>query len=213
MLKIVLIVIAVLLLVGMGVFFIVVKGPDVSKYEYLQEPQIVIIPDITVLEVSFTTPADGLKEVFGFLFKNYLKIKGVPKIPWNMPSSLARYENFLDFDMEISKREAAFKEMIWQGAAALPLPANITNVPDVRHEKLTARIVTWKYGETAEILHIGPYEKETPTGNKLTEYIEKQGYEITGSHEEVYLRGPGTPFCKPENYYTIIRYPVTKKQE
>jgi len=213
MLKIVLIIIVVLLVAGTGVIFMLVKGPDVSKYVHLQEPRIISIPDTTVLEVSFNTTTNGLKEVFGFLFKSYFKIKGVPKIPWKLPPSVARYENSLDFDMEISKREAAFDNMIWQGAAALPLPANVTSVPDVAHENLTVRMVIWKYGETAEILHIGPYEKEAPTGKKLKEYIEKQGYEITGSHEEVYLRGPGTPFCKPENYYTIIRYPVIRKPE
>ncbi|HIQ16265.1 MAG TPA: hypothetical protein EYH38_12005 [Leucothrix sp.] len=211
MLKTVLIIVAVLLLVGIAFFFMIVKGPDVTKYEYLQKPQITTIPDTNVLAVSFSTTADGLKEVFGFLFKNYLKIKGVPKMPWKMPSSAARYDNALDFDMEAEKREATFKNMIWEGVVAIPLPANITNLSESKHDKLTARITTWEYGETAEILHIGPYEKEAPTVKELKDYIDKQGYEITGLHEEVYLRGPGTPFCKPKNYYTIIRYPVKKK--
>ena len=213
MLKIVLIVVVVLLFAGMGVIFMVVKGPDVSKYTYLQDPQIVSIPDATVLEVSFRTSTEGLKEVFGFLFKNYFKIKGVPKLPWKIPPSLARYHNPLDFDMEASKRKAAFENIIWQGAAALPLPINITSAPNLEHKELTAGIVTWKYGNMAEILHIGAYEEEGPSVQKLNAFIEKQGYEIVGLHEEVYLRGPGTPFCKPENYYTIIRYPVNKKQK
>lgn len=211
MFKIVLIIVAVLLLAGMGFFFMLVKGPAVSKYAHLHEPQISTVPDSTVLEVAFHSPTDGLNEVFGFLFKSYLEIKGVPKMPWKMPPSAARYENELDFDMEPKKREAAFKNMMWKGVAAIPLPADITTIPNIKHDKLSAKIITWEYGETAEILHIGPYEKEAPTVNKLKEYIENQGYEISGLHEEVYLRSPGTPFCKPENYYTIIRYPVKKK--
>jgi hypothetical protein len=212
MFKIVLIIVAVLLLAGMFFFFMLVKGPDVTKYAHLHEPQIRTIPNSNVLEVSFHTPTDGLNGVFGFLFKSYLKIKGVPKMPWKMPPSAARYENELDFDMEAGKREAAFKNMVWEGVAALPLPANITTITNViKHDKLSAKIVTWEYGDTAEILHIGPYEKEAPTVNKLKEYIKTQGYEISGPHEELYLRSPGTPFCKPENFYTIIRYPVKKK--
>jgi len=211
MLKIVSIIIAILLLVGLGLFFMIVKGPDITKYEHLLEPQITTIPDTNVLEVSFTTSTDGLNEVFGFLFKSYLKIKGVPKMPWKMPPSAARYNNALDFDMEAKKRQAAFKNMIWEGVVAMPLPADITDVPIIEHDKLAAGIATWKYGETAQILHIGPYEEEAPTVQILKEYIDKKGYEITGIHEEVYLRSPGTPFCKPENYYTVIRYPVTKK--
>ena len=42
-------------------------------------------------------------------------------------------------------------------------------------------------------------------------FIKKEGYEICGLHEEEYLRGPGVPFVKPKDYYTIIRYPVCKK--
>ena len=210
MFNIVLIIVVVLLLAGLGFFFMLVKGPDVTKYAHLHEPQIRTIPDSKVLAVSFHTPTDGLNEVFSFLFKSYLKIKGVPKMPWRMPPSAARYENELDFDMEAKKREAAFENMIWEGVAAIPLPADITTSTNVKHDKLSAKRVTWEYGETAEILHIGPYEKEAPTVNKLKEYIKTQGYEISGLHEEMYLRSPGTPFCKPANFYTIIRYPVKK---
>lgn len=133
MFKIVLIIGAVLLLAGMGFFFMLIKGPDVEKYAHLHEPQIRAIPDSNVLEVAFHSPTDGLKEVFGFLFKSYFKIKGVPKMPWKMPPSAARYQNELDFDMEDTKREAAFKNMMWEGVASLPLPANISSAPAIKH--------------------------------------------------------------------------------
>lgn len=211
MLQFVLIVVFVLLLAGAAFFFMIIKGVDVAKFEYLREPQISSLPDITVVEVVFDTSTDGLKEMFGYLYKSYFKIKGVPKRPGKMPPSVARYENALDFEMEAEKRKAVFQNMIWKGSASIQLPADITAIPLVNHKQLTAKTTVWKYGETAEILHIGAYEDEASTVIRLRKYIKNQGYEITGLHEEVYLRSPGTPFCKPQDYYTIIRYPVKKK--
>ena len=209
--KIVLIIAAVVLS-GAGIsYFLMMKGPDLSKYEQLKNPRITTIPDTNVLEVPFETSTEGLKEVFAYLFKNYFKLKGVPKRAAKMPPPAARYENELDFKMEAGKRKTVFNNMIWKGVAAIPLPADITSFSAIRHKNLTAGITRWQYGETAEILHIGPYEKEAPTVNRLKQYIEKQGYELSGFHEEVYLRGPGSAFSKPDNYYTIIRYSVKKK--
>ncbi|NUM64306.1 GyrI-like domain-containing protein [candidate division KSB1 bacterium] len=72
-------------------------------------------------------------------------------------------------------------------------------------------MTTWEYGEVAEILHMGPYDKEQPTVARLMEFIKTQGYEVAGEHEEEYLKGP-TMFSRgdPEKYATIIRYRVRK---
>lgn len=194
-----------------GFFYYFMKGPDLSRYEYLKNPRITKIPDTNVLEVPFATSTEGLKAVFGFLFKNYFKLKGVPKRAAKMAPPAARYENALDFEMEEGKQETTFDAMTWKGVAAIPLADDITSVPDTGHNDLTAGISRWQYGETAEILHIGPYKKEAPTVRKLMQFIASQGYEVSGFHEEVYLRGPGSIFSKPETYYTLIRYPVKKK--
>jgi hypothetical protein len=72
-------------------------------------------------------------------------------------------------------------------------------------------VSTWEYGEVAEILHLGPYNREEPTMQRLKEFIREQGYVIVGGHEEEYIVGP-TPGEKgdPEIYMTIIRYRVRK---
>ncbi len=38
------------------------------------------------------------------------------------------------------------------------------------------KIGTWKYGEVAEILHVGRYDKEEPTVEKLKKFIADKGY-------------------------------------
>ncbi|MCD4812821.1 GyrI-like domain-containing protein [bacterium] len=213
MLKIVVIVGSVLVVLGIVAVLFMLKGPDLSKYKYLQDPRIAVLPDVKVMEIPFEVSSDGLGGVYKALFKTYFKLKGVPKGP-GMESPAARYENALDFDMDTKERETAFKNIIWKGSAAIPLSETISALPAINsQDNFIPRLTTWKYGETAEILHIGPYEKEAPTVNKLCAFIKAQGYEISGLHEEVYLRGPGMPFSKPENYQTIIRYPVKKTAE
>ena len=79
---------------------------------------------------------------------------------------------------------------------------------------MKASLETWEYGEVAEILHIGPYNKEEPTVNKLMNFIKEQGYEVAGLHEEEYLKGPTMAGPgDPEKYLTIIRYRVKKKEK
>jgi hypothetical protein len=65
---------------------------------------------------------------------------------------------------------------------------------------------TWPYGTIAQILHIGAYDQETPTIERLQRFIEESDYEISGDHEEEYLTSPDAKVVK-----TIIRYPVKKK--
>ena len=53
---------------------------------------------------------------------------------------------------------------------------------------------------------------ETPTIEKLKAFINERGYEISGDHEEEYLKGPGMFFKGNLNKYrTIIRYELVKK--
>ncbi len=61
-----------------------------------------------------------------------------------------------------------------------------------------------------EIVHFGSYETEKEAIGKLQTFITDSGYIISGLHEEEYIKGPGMPFRKPENYITIIRYQVSK---
>lgn len=203
----------VLAAVGGGLMFFMFQGPDLKAYAFLKEPRIAAKADTPVLEVPFAVPSGQLQQVFGVLFKTYFKLPGVPKGP-GMSAPAARYENVLDLSLPPEERLKKFENAVWKGSAAIPVPATVQSLPAVKAEAgLTPRLSVWTYGEVAEILHVGPYETEPPTIQKLTDYIAAQGYEIAGLHEEEYLRGPGMPFTSPKDYYTIIRYPVKKKAE
>jgi len=94
----------------------------------------------------------------------------------------------------------------WTHIIGLPIPEDTTSLPQ-KVAGTEVKIETWKYGTVAQILHLGPYDQEYPTVERLHKFIEESGYEIAGVHEEEYLTTPDAKIPK-----TIIRYSVRKKQ-
>ena len=93
----------------------------------------------------------------------------------------------------------------WTHIIGLPIPEDTTSLPQ-KVPGIEVKIETWEYGTVAQILHLGPYDQEGPTVERLHKFIEENGYEIDGMHEEEYLTSPDAKVVK-----TIIRYPVKKK--
>jgi hypothetical protein len=68
------------------------------------------------------------------------------------------------------------------------------------------RFETFQEGSTSQIIHIGPYgEAEGPAVQKIHEFIENEGYKISGKHHEIYLSDIRR--TKPEKLKTVIRQP------
>jgi len=93
----------------------------------------------------------------------------------------------------------------WTIITALPVPEDTISLPQ-KVPGVEVRLETWQYGTVAQILHLGPYDQEYPTIERLHKFIEESGYEIAGLHEEEYLTSPDAKVVK-----TLIRYPVKKK--
>jgi hypothetical protein len=166
---------------------------DFSQYDKLKDPQIRKMPDkVKMLVVEKTgDPTAVAGKAFSTLFNTFFSLRGVKMTP-----PRARWLNTLS-----DPRNE------WKGLYALPLPDSVTSL---QSQVEGVKIDHWEYGEVAEILHIGAYSDETPTIERLINFIVEQGYEIAGPHEEEYLRGPesGNDTSK---YLTIIRYQVRKK--
>ena len=62
-------------------------------------------------------------------------------------------------------------------------------------------------GKSAQTLHIGPFSEEGPTVNRVHSHIWNSGYELSGTHHEIYLTDIRR--AAPENWKTIIRQPMT----
>jgi hypothetical protein len=181
--------------------FLLALGPIFSQFDHLKEPKISTRKNEKMLVVQAKGDPNiiGVK-AFGLLFKLYYSMKDTPKGFIQAPPR-ARWPISLDT-----------KKSEWIGFYALPVPETITQLPKFeKQEGLKASLTLWEYGTVAEILHIGPYDKEEPTIKRLKDFIRSQGYVITGDHEEEYIKGP-TMMGKgdPEKYMTIIRYPVKK---
>ena len=77
-----------------------------------------------------------------------------------------------------------------------------------------AQILTYDAGLCVQIMHKGPYSEETPSMNKIKEFIaENNLIDDTGierKHHEIYLSNPQR--AKPENLKTVLRTPVRKEE-
>jgi hypothetical protein len=68
------------------------------------------------------------------------------------------------------------------------------------------RFESFEEGNSAQVMHIGPFSEEGPTLEKVHQFIEENGFERRGKHHEIYLsdirRG------NPANWKTVIRQPM-----
>ena len=75
-----------------------------------------------------------------------------------------------------------------------------------------ARYWRWAEGLCGHILHVGPYDTEPASIDKLSAFIEAQGYAVDISdvrrHHEIYLGDPRR--TAPEKLRTVIRHPVRR---
>jgi hypothetical protein len=176
--------------------------PDIPPgLEGLREPRVTDLPSQKMLVVEAQgDPRTVGSRAFGLLFQLYYQIPETPKGP-AQAAPRARWP--VSFDQPRSE---------WVGFYALPVPESVEAVPQHAEQPgLSASLTVWEYGPTAEILHVGPYDQEAPTIERLREYVESQGYVLAGEHEEEYIRGPTMSGPgNPEEYVTILRYKVNR---
>lgn len=63
-------------------------------------------------------------------------------------------------------------------------------------------------GPCVQMLHVGPYESEPETIQRMLQHATAEGYEFHGRHHEIYLSDPNR--TAPEKLRTILRMPVRK---
>lgn len=164
-----------------------------------KDPEIIEIPPQTMAVVEGKGAPDKVfPEVIPALYgsaytlKFDLKKKGLPT--FKVSGLRARYP-----DAHLVPKEE------WTIVMGLPVPNDTTSLPQ-KAPAVEVRLETWEYGTVAQILHIGAYDQEGPNIERLHQFIEENGYEIAGPHEEEYLTQPDAKVMK-----TLIRHVVTKK--
>lgn len=69
------------------------------------------------------------------------------------------------------------------------------------------RLMTMIEGPSVQILHIGPYDSESPTIDRMhNEYFPANNLTFNGDHHEIYLSDPRR--TAPEKLKTVLRQPV-----
>lgn len=200
----ILIIVLIILAVGAATLGIILyqmfRTIDLSDYQHLVNPEINDYPDQRMLVVELTGDPNAISgEAISELFQIYYKLPADQRATGNQ-APRARWTNIDNEDMNNLN-----------GLYGLPVSSSLESPPANAPDNVSVQ--TWEYGDTAEILHIGPYSEEDPTIAKLKQYITEQGYKIIGDHEEVYLKGPGMFWRGDSNkYQTLIRYRVTKEQ-
>ncbi len=163
------------------------------------EPQVLEMPSQKMAVVRGKgTPDKVFPELMPALYgsvytlKFDLKKKGLPT--FKVSGLCARYPDAHLVPMEE-----------WTHLIGLPVPEDTGSLPQ-KVPGLEVKLEIWEYGTVAQILHLGAYDQEGPTVERLHKFIEENGYEIAGVHEEEYLTRPDAKVPK-----TNIRYPVRKK--
>jgi hypothetical protein len=77
----------------------------------------------------------------------------------------------------------------------------------------TAEVVfkTLREGRCVQMLHVGPYDREPETIEKMRTRASREGFEFAGTHHEIYLSDPRR--VAPEKLRTILRIPVRKAKK
>ncbi|MBN2212392.1 MAG: GyrI-like domain-containing protein [Sedimentisphaerales bacterium] len=106
---------------------------------------------------------------------------------------------------------------LWQWTAMIMQPDHIKDkhvkqaIEELRRKKNPPALDKLRFekfdeGRCAQVLHIGPYDAEGPTIEKLHTFIGDEGYVLRGKHHEIYMGDPRR--TAPEKLKTIIRQPV-----
>lgn len=70
------------------------------------------------------------------------------------------------------------------------------------------RFESFQEGLCMQIMHIGPYNDEPKTIDKMYTFATENGYKLCGKHHEIYLGDPRR--AKPARLRTILRQPIEK---
>ena len=68
------------------------------------------------------------------------------------------------------------------------------------------RLESFEEGLCVQIMHIGPYDAEPATKDKMDAFAREHGYTLRGKHHEIYLGNPLR--ADPAKLKTILRQPV-----
>jgi hypothetical protein len=148
----------------------------------------------------------SLSYTLKFHFRRALQAIDYPVMPLEGLWSVADLRELANRDkwqwtMMIMQPEWVTQELLTDIAAVVTRKNPLPSLTRVRLEPYTE-------GLAAQILHIGPYDAEWPTIERLHQFVHENSYELHGKHHEIYLSDPRR--AAPDKWKTILRHPVRK---
>ena len=183
--------------------YIAVRGkgnPNDENSEYKASIQM-LYPIIFTIKMSKMTEVK-LKDYFDFV------VPPLEGLWWTSDYNTFDYENKDDFNFISMIRLPDFvTEEIFKWAVE-----EATKKKEIDFSKV--EFFTYDEGLCVQAMHIGSYDEEEKTLNKLKDFVEKEGYAIDLNsarlHHELYLSDPRR--CKEENLKTVIRIPIKTEE-
>jgi len=104
----------------------------------------------------------------------------------------------------------------WKWTAMIMQPEYVTQalfesaIHEVKRKKDLAALSKLRFepyteGNTAQIMHLGPFSEEGPNIERIHNFIKSQGHQLSGKHHEIYLSDIRK--AAPEKWKTVIRQP------
>lgn len=180
------------------------------------------LPPVKVITVSGNEPpasqqyADALAVLYGIAYtlKMGLKFRKLPRPATYFDYRVGALETlWWSTEGPIAIRDP--KTLRWTAYLMVPQfvsPALFRAAREqakTKHPELPytlATLETVREGRAVQVLHVGPYDQETPTIARLHAYIAEHGMQPSGRHHEIYISDPRR--TAPAKLKTVIRQGV-----
>ncbi|MEM7548247.1 MAG: GyrI-like domain-containing protein [Bacteroidota bacterium] len=191
----------------------VISEIDESYYVAHETPTILETPKMNILSIEgqsspeselFLKSIQTLYEVF-----HHIKSQNTEEEDQFV---LRPLEAFWWVESELPFEEVPREEWFWK--LLLPIPDSVSEKNMVNAKSPLSdsfridqlKIETLPAGEAVQIMHVGSYEAEAPTIEKLMDFVKDNDLSIEGSHHEIYLDDPNVTLV--DQLKTILRYSV-----
>ena len=79
--------------------------------------------------------------------------------------------------------------------------------PEIPYDSATFEVL--REGRSVQALHVGPYDREQPTVERIHRYLDDHGLVVKGRHHEIYISDPRR--TSPAKLKTVIRFAVARR--
>jgi hypothetical protein len=191
--------------------------PSAGKVELVDVPELLfVLIDGRIEPGQATGSSPGLAVAMGALYSASYTLKFMSKLRKKDPITYPVMALEGLWWVEDGRFELSVKDN-WSYTVMIMQPDHIT--PEMFAEALAQagkrrpnpalsrlRLERFREGLCVQTLHIGPYDTEPATVERMHAWAAEHGYRLAGKHHEIYMGDPRR--TKPEKLKTLLRHAV-----